>query len=425
MIRARCAMRALVRTAFVAAFVLLSACSRDRAPGPTSPPAQTQPSGLSDEGASFLKQHWQRPLPAQGTPPSGFGPLEASLAPSACGACHPRQFADWQTTLHSKAMSPGLLGQLQDMGSDVAEQQATCLACHAPLQEQAMQLTAALRTSPHAVPARSDGVSHLDGLTCAGCHVRAHQRFGPPRQDGSRPAPDAPLPHGGWHVETAFEDSRFCAACHQFDDDGLRLDGKLLENTYAEWQASRHAQEGRTCQSCHMPQRRHLWRGIHDPAMVRSGLEISTSTPVVGDGRVSWQVSIANRNVGHAFPTYVVPRVVVEIAQQDSRGEVIAATMQRHLIARVVTLDLSSERADTRILPDEVRRYRYEAERAAGAVAIRLRIVVEPDAFYVDFYRAMLGDADVRAGRAALREALQRAMASPYELLVRQRKFED
>ncbi|MBA7466455.1 hypothetical protein ES707_01639 [subsurface metagenome] len=44
------------------------------------------------------------------------------------------------------------------------------------------------------------------------------------------------------------------------------------ENTLVEWEQSPAARNGMTCQSCHMPQRRHLWRGIHDPDMVRSGL---------------------------------------------------------------------------------------------------------------------------------------------------------
>jgi len=42
----------------------------------------------------------------------------------------------------------------------------------------------------------------------------------------------------------AFLSSEFCQSCHQFAPDGLALNGKLLENTYAEWKASRFAPEG-------------------------------------------------------------------------------------------------------------------------------------------------------------------------------------
>ena len=183
------------------------------------------------------------------------------------------------------------------------------------------------------------------------------------KNDERKDTPGALLPHAGWRVEKTFSDSRFCAACHQFEADGPSLNGKPLENTFEEWRVSRYAKEGRTCQSCHMPDRRHLWRGIHDPEMVKSGLTIETSAAPAND-RVRAELLIANTGVGHAFPTYVTPRVHVEIGQEDGRGRVIAATVERHLIARDVSLDLTEERADTRLMPDEKRRYAYDKPRA-------------------------------------------------------------
>src|SRR5207249_4863664 len=90
-------------------------------------------------------------------------------------------------------------------------------------------------------------------------------------------APSETLPHNGVTRTPAFLRSEFCQSCHQFTPEGFALNGKLLENTYAEWKASRFAREGVQCQDCHMPDRRHLWRGIHDPEMVRSGLTIDAS----------------------------------------------------------------------------------------------------------------------------------------------------
>lgn len=392
-----------------AVLCLLAGCDRSADPGSSVPPAK--PAAGADD---FLYRHWQRPVAPQGKAPVGFSPLEASLSPTACGACHPRQFEDWKKTLHSKAMGPGLYGQLENMGPQATEEHAVCLDCHAPLSEQGEQLAATLAAAPHPAPARADDATHADGLTCAGCHVRAHRRFGPPSQDGSPPA--AGLPHEGWQAENAFADSRFCAACHQFDADGPALNGKLLENTYEEWRASRHAREGRQCQDCHMPQRRHLWRGIHDPEMVRSGIDIHPSQPALAASHVVFELMIANRNVGHAFPTYVTPRVVVEIAQVDRRDRAIAGTADRHPIVRDVSLDLATERADTRLLPDEARRYAYDRPRHAEAVALLVRITVEPDAFYAGFYRATLNDPEFRQGRRAIREALGIAERSGYEL---------
>ncbi|MGQ0710015.1 MAG: multiheme c-type cytochrome [Rhodoferax sp.] len=391
----------------IALVLLLGACS----PGPGSAP--TPVASAPQLHQAFLDQHWARPLPSQGSAPSAWGAQEASLDPAACGACHRQQFEDWKTALHSQAMGPGLWGQLQAMQADAVDEHQACLRCHAPLAEQEESLQQQLRA---ASGARPDGVSHAQGLTCAGCHVRQQQRFGPPRRDGSAPLPTEQLPHGGWTASSAFEDSRFCAACHQFEPDGVALNGKLLENTYEEWRASRHARENRSCQSCHMPDRRHLWRGIHDPDMVRSGLAIETAAPRIDGGRVWGELRITNQGVGHAFPTYVTPRVRVEIAQADRAGALIAATVQRHLIARDVGVDLAAERSDTRILPDESRRYAYQHPLHPRAVALAVRITVEPDAFYADFYRATLADPDLTQGREPLRQALRRAEQSPYVL---------
>jgi hypothetical protein len=369
----------------------------------------------SSPTANFLSRHWQRPLQRNGPAPARFSLIEASLAPAACGACHPRQLEDWQTALHSRAMGPGLLGQLKAMGAEAREEHQACLQCHAPLAEQAEHLVESL-AADRILPPQANGGSSAHGLTCAGCHVRKNARFGPLRQDGTAPSPDAPLPHDGWQATSAFSDSSFCTACHQFEADGPSLNGKPLENTYVEWQTSRHAREGHSCQSCHMPQRRHLWRGIHDAEMVRSGLSIEATPPTVADGRVNAKLSITNTGIGHAFPTYVTPKIVVEMAQEDRHGKIIAVTVVRHLIVRDVSLDLVTERADTRLMPDEKRPYNYDRPLAPRAVSVVFRLTVYPDAFYAKFYRATLRDPDFTKGRAAIHDALRKAEASPYEL---------
>lgn len=398
--------------ASVVLLLALAGCDQRGRPG--APPAAANAAD-ADHAAAFLARHWQRPLAANGPTPAHFSPAEASLAPSACGTCHVRQLEDWRSALHSRAMGPGLMGQLQAMGAQARDEHQACLECHAPLAEQADHLVKWLATDG-ASPAGADEVSSLHGLTCAGCHVRQHQRLGPPRQDGSTPVPGLALPHDGWQSSGAFSDSRFCAACHQFTDDGPSLNGKPLENTFAEWQASRHAREGRSCQSCHMPQRRHLWRGIHDPEMVKSGLRIDTTPATVAGGRVGAALSITNTGVGHAFPSYVTPRVEIEIAQADRRGKTLAGTLERYQIVRDVSLDLTVEHADTRLLPDEQRRYNYDRPRDPRTASVLFRITVYPDAFYAKFYRATLRDPQLGRGRAALREALRRAEHSHFEI---------
>ncbi len=316
-------------------------------------------------------------------------------------------------------MGPGVLGQLLDMAADATDEHQDCIRCHAPLAEQAASLSAAIARP---IAGSRQELPHEQGLTCAACHVRGHERFGPPRRDGSAPGPgDAGLPHGGWKASTAFEDSRFCAACHQFQEGEFALNGKLLENTYEEGKASRHARQGRSCQSCHMPDRRHLWRGVHDESMMKSAVAISTAAPVSTGDSVEASLSIRNTGAGHYFPTYVTPKVVAEIYQATADGKILPDTLQVHVIARLVELDLSREIADTRLAPDEeaVLSYRRPVHRLAGFLVYRVR--VEPDAFYKGFFESSLAGGQAVRGKPMIRAALEHSRRSPFTIFEEQR----
>jgi hypothetical protein len=262
------------------------------------------------------------------------------------------------------------------------------------------------------------------GIVCAACHVRAHERFGPPRRDGSlaSAAPRETLPHNGVTRTPAFLSSAFCRGCHQFTSDGFALNGKLLENTYAEWKASRFAREGVQCQDCHMPDRRHLWRGIHDADMVRSGLTITAraASPRVRPGQtVSATLVVENTRVGHAFPTYVTPRVVLRGELIDSAGNVVPGTVRERVIAREVALDLSREIRDTRLAPGARARLDYRARAPVAGLRVRLSVVVEPDAFYTAFFEAVLGNG-AGEGEAQIREAHAATRKSAFTVYVQE-----
>lgn len=363
-------------------------------------------SARGDEVRSFLDRHWRGPLAPQGSPPAGFAAVEASLAPEACGTCHPAQFADWRTSLHAAAMGPGVAGQLVELLRADREEALGCLPCHAPLAEQ----------SP-ASPA-FDRALHARGVVCAACHVRGHERFGPPRRDGSLggPAEGAPRPHGGATRTPAFLRSEFCAGCHQFAPDGFALGGTLLSNTLEEWRQSRFAREGVQCQDCHMPDRRHLWRGIHDREMVRSGLTITARAGAARyrpgeDATVT--LTVESTGVGHAFPTYVTPRVVLRVELVDRRGRPVPGSRRERVIAREVTLDLSRQVADTRLGPGERATLEYRRRVDRAGLSARLSVVVEPDAFYTRFFEARLREGAGR-GAAQLRQALAATRRSPF-----------
>ena|SRR2546422_4408152 len=361
--------------------------------------------------AEFLARHWRQPLAPQGAAPARFSPLERSLAPEACGTCHPVQLADWKASLHARSLGPGVAGQLVEMWRSDPDSARLCLTCHAPLAEQA----------PGAPG--SDAALQRQGVVCATCHVRGHERFGPPRRDGSlsSAAPRETLPHNGVTRTPAFLSAGFCSGCHQFDAGGLALNGKLLENTYAEWKASPAARQGRQCQDCHMPDRRHLWRGIHDREMVVSGLRISLDTDRpryrTGD-EVRATLVVASTGVGHFFPTYLTPRVVVRLALVDEVGREVRGSVDEHVIGRDVTPDLSRELSDTRIPPGGRAIFAYRRRLERSGLRLVASVTVEPDHFYTRFFESLLATG-AGGGAADIRAALEASRRSPFQIFNR------
>ncbi len=376
-----------------------------------------QPTPLPRAEAEFLERHWRRPIPPQGEAPERFTALEKSLAPAGCGACHPTQYADWRSSIHAMSMGPGVAGQLVEMIRREPAAARSCPACHAPLAEQSPEVTGPGGAAPN--PA-FDPELRAQGVVCAGCHVRGHQRFGPPPRPspGSATAARASLPHDGATFTAAYLRSEFCSSCHQFAPGGLTLNGKPLENTYAEWRASPAARRGLQCQDCHMPDRRHRWRGIHDPDMVKSGVRIALDTDRaryrVGQAVLA-TLTVSSVRVGHYFPTYVTPRVLLSAALVDPAGQVVADSLEERTIGRDVPLDLSREIADTRIPPGGRFRFRYTRPLNRPGLVLRVTVTVFPDHFYTGFFEALLAGG-AGQGEGQVREALEATRRSAFEI---------
>ncbi|MBV2184273.1 MAG: cytochrome c family protein [Rhizobium sp.] len=355
-----------------------------------------------DPVATFLKAHWQETVPPQGQPPGHFTSLEGALSPEACGTCHPDQFRDWQTALHSRTMGPGIYWQFEELGQAESNR---CLRCHAPLAEQKALLAREMKWpgAPDTPPPEYVGETlHRSGLGCAACHLRKHVRYGPPAM---RP-PQAQLPHDGFVASEAFQDSRFCAHCHQFADDGPRLAGKLREDTFEQWRASSYAPD-QPCQSCHMPERRHLWRGIHDPEMVRKAIEVNLQLIRVERDQYKAEVLVRNVGAGHHFPTYLVPKVNL-ILRLDRNGKG-GREVGRDVIGWRADVNMAGEEFDTRIPAGGSHRYvqTFEAPENAKEWQIVLSVEVDPAEHYLRMFQFSL--ANVKLSDASKRQ-LERAM---------------
>lgn len=366
----------------------------------------------------FLKQHWRTPVPLQGKPPEGLSDLESSLDPASCGTCHQSQFDDWKTTIHSRSVGPGLLGQTPTLLREEPNTATMCYTCHAPLGEQQEILPTETGTKKNP---QFNSSLQKHGLTCAGCHVRNHQRFGPPKPNGSLDGdiPRDEAPHGGATRTLAFERAEFCMGCHQFEEGDKALNGKLLENTYNEWKSSPYGKQGVACQQCHMPDRRHLWRGIHDPEMVKHGVsvEMRTSRPHYNVGeKLEATLTLTNIGVGHYFPSYVTPKVGLQMEVLDGSGHPIAGSLRQETVGRDVTIDISREIGDTRIPPKGKHEFRYVRAIDRKDLTLRAIVTVYPDDFYRRFYEAKLAGPLSSEERRLLSDALNAARASRYKI---------
>jgi len=360
---------------------------------------------MGEEAA--VTEHWKRPIASS---PS----LSAKdLLPDRCGACHMDQLRDWSGSLHSKSMGPGLLFQLDplaDPGTATA-----CYFCHAPLVAQSEIVSADKSSGKGAYVKNRDFDERLrsTGVSCGVCHARGGLIRGPlsPKLEGLKKgvSTDHDVRQKGF-----FEQAEFCAACHQLKD-GFRLNGKLLVDTYDEWKKSSFGRAGITCQNCHMPGRRHLFRGIHDGEMAKSGIKTELSI-FHGNGSAVARLAITNTGAGHYYPTYATPLIIVKGYLADAAGRMLKGTSLEAYIGRSVALDLSEEFFDTRIAPLDTLFIDYPLKDTDGAKRVVFTATVYPDEFYKRFYEYSLTVEMSVKKKSQLQAAYDRSSNSAYEL---------
>ena len=367
----------------------------------------------------FVDDHFRYPLPPMGEAPKSYKNAERSLSPERCGSCHPEQYKQWRTTLHAKAMSPGVYGQLVDMWKTNPQQAQSCYECHAPLAEQ--QKRAKYGADPLADWRNNpihDQKLEMHGLACAACHVRKWRVYGPQKKETPEGVDDTTRsgPHAGVERTSFFSRSEFCMGCHQHTFPGPN--GKSIQNTYNEWKNSLWGKEGVSCQSCHMPGRAHLWRGIHDKNMTQRAVQIDVTSGVETQGEiVTAEIKLTNTGAGHYFPTYITPSVDVISELQEKNGRTVAGSRQINVIGRKLSSDFSREIYDTRIPPHKSVTFQYRRARTRGAAKLRVRVHVRPDAFYYNFFIEFLENPTISSlSRKLITQARDMAASSSFDI---------
>jgi len=320
----------------------------------------------------LVSDAFERPVDTSEIP----APLQ-TLSARECGSCHVDFYAEWRTTIHSQAWTdPYFQADWQFDNS-----QHICRNCHTPLDRQQPHTILGFRDrdkwdpvlEPN--PAFDVELQH-EGVTCAACHLREGKIVGVLGNT------NAPHP-----VKLLNDPNQVCVRCHVVEGD--RWDtffrfppcGTVAE-IEATIQTTGHTGEVAVqstselgCVACHMPAaerplvaggeprivRQHLWRGGHDPQMVKRGLKVELNEIASNStGKRVFRLTLTNVGAAHYLPTGTPDRhLMVRISVTDQEGKLVKEqnhTLVRTVLWRPVIIDLR----DTRLPRWQPRSYDFE-----------------------------------------------------------------
>ncbi|MGV3665805.1 MAG: multiheme c-type cytochrome [Leptospira bouyouniensis] len=340
---------------------------------------------------SFLSEHWNHPLPIQTNPDVYITESESNYNPDQCANCHMNQYKGWKTSFHAKSIGNGLLWQKAILSKDELN---SCLHCHSPLPETKSEVSDTYQNKEILGSKNKhfpEGISN-PSIQCASCHIRNQIWYGPPSTKQSNNQIESlgiRMPHNGYKVQMEFESSSFCKSCHESPKSGQKLNGKNLMEVYKEWEESSYSKNGIQCQNCHMPNREHTWKGIHDPEFVRGGLQPIWSLTRTLNGEIQINAELKSIAIGHKFPTYLIPKVYLRFFVTNRIGQ--RKLIEESIVGRLVNTNLTEEYFDTRITPGNSHVVSVRiADKEKEIKTIDWVIEVDPDEHYIRSFEESL-----------------------------------
>ena len=94
--------------------------------------------------------------------------------------------------------------------------------------------------------------------------------------------------------------------------------------------------------------------------------------------------------MGHNFPSYVTPKIVIRGVVIDKNGKEIPQTIQEKFIGWYIKLNLSEEVYDTRIPPGGEFIADFNVPSSSSGEKFSLVIQVYPDDFYNRFFKTLV-----------------------------------
>lgn len=338
----------------------------------------------------IVSEAFERPIPTDMVPT-----LFKTLSAEECGVCHREIYNDWKTTIHSAAWTDPYFQT--DWRFENSQQ--ICRNCHTPLDRQQEHLVLGFRDKDKWDPILApnpdfDAKLQHEGVTCAVCHLRDGMILGP---SGTATAPHP--------VKKMYNSNQVCVRCHVVSGDrwdtffrfppcGTVAEIKATQATHRGGDMASSGTSGEVvvdtltainCIDCHMPLvnqssvvggkirqvRRHLWRGGHNPEMVKSGLEITLKqAPPIAEGKRRVSLTLMNVGAAHYIPTGTPDRhLTVDMRLLDLNGKIIKEThhiLKRTVMWRPFIIDLW----DTRLPRGEARNYNLDIPGKDGVFSV-------------------------------------------------------
>ncbi|KKH50926.1 multiheme c-type cytochrome [Methanosarcina sp. 1.H.A.2.2] len=281
-----------------------------------------------------------------------------------CSNCHGSSFGEWDGSMHSNADSDFFYqAMLQEYGVAAEAQGLSpefCSRCHTPIGVVSAEIP----------PLDGSQLSEVskEGVQCDFCHSVAES-------EGIGNAPyvlepgdvkwgnraDAESPSHEIEAHEFYNESGYCGMCHNIYHPVNNL---TLAATYTEWEESPYAEEGVTCQACHMtpgivgfeenpgkaastgPEREHVYthnfvganafvtgimgEGRHEKRAIEylqhaAELEVTAPDSAEPGENVEMEVEITNTGAGHKIPTGVTEEreIWLELIALDGEGKEI------------------------------------------------------------------------------------------------------
>lgn len=338
----------------------------------------------------IVTEAFERPIDTQDAPA-----MFNTLGAEECGQCHKAIYKEWKTTIHSQAWTDPYFQV--DWRFDGSAQ--VCKNCHTPLDRQQEHLVLGFRDEDKWDPIIEfnpgfDLKLQHEGVTCSACHYRDGKILGV-LGDKSAPHPVAKVKHP----------NQICVRCHVVSGDRWDTFFRFPPcGTVAVIQTSRGIDRignvgeltvdslaALGCVDCHMPLtnrplaaggkvrlvRQHLWRGGHDPEMVKKALAIRfEETTETQDGQREYTLSIINTGAAHYLPTGTPDRhLSVTLTMLDAAGNTIK--QEKHLLIRTVMWwPFMVDLWDTRLPRGEIREYSITTSDQDQQIPVSVEAVV-------------------------------------------------